>query len=221
MPNEKQENFAQFSQGLEERLSIEDDEESLENLDLQKIHDLEEKRTERKRNLLFENLELILRHKDEIVNSPRYANIDVHYALQGGGAYIGPIHFQRRFNAAGTMVTVNLKLKSLLKIWENETYKVCCDCGATAYIRYFAGSPLSGASVATAYCPCCKKEIREIKGQRFSGFAGPVQNALDGDVAAFFQCFTTKAFDKEDLCSLEKLILELRLKEFEEASIRT
>ena len=72
---------------------------------------------QQKRQLLFDNLNLIMRHRQEILNTPRYANIDVHYALRGGGAYVGSFTFRKQLVVAGKPVTVNLTLKSLLSIW--------------------------------------------------------------------------------------------------------
>ena len=171
---------------------------------------------QQKRQLLFDNLNLIMRHRQEILNTPRYANIDVHYALRGGGAYVGAFTFRKQLVVAGNPVTVNLTLKSLLSIWVMAAFKVMCRCGETAYICSFAGSPLSGVAVASAYCPYCKNEIHGIKGRTFKSFVAPLERAFASEEATVSQAFTAGVFGKEsEPCSLETMIQELRLKECE------
>ena len=165
--------------------------------------------------LLYDNLDLIMRHRDEIMKTSRYANIDVHYALRGGGAYVGPIAFSKKLTVAGMPVTVSLTLKSLLEIWVMATFKTMCSCGETAYICSFGGSPLSGVAVASAYCPHCKNVIRGIKGRKFRSFVTPVQNALASEDAAISQRITSGVFCMvNEPCSLETMISELKLKDF-------
>ena len=171
---------------------------------------------QQKRQLLFDNLNLIMRHRQEILNTPRYANIDVHYALRGGGAYVGAFTFRKQLVVAGKPVTVNLTLKSLLSIWVMAAFKVMCKCGETAYICSFAGSPLSGVAVASAYCPYCKNEIHGIKGRTFKSYVAPLERAFASEEAAVSQAITSGMPDKVvEPCSLETMIQELRLKECE------
>ena len=211
-----QEGFSLFSQRMDAKVYIEGDDEAIDNMESRKIEDFEKERDERKRNLLFDNLDLIMRHRDEIMKTPRYARIDAHYALRGGGAYIGPLAMQRRFCAAGVPVTVGISLGSLLEIWGTATYKVVCNCGKTAYIRSFGGSPLTGMSVAGAYCPHCKNEIHGIRSRSFGDYVRPVQNALASEEAAVSQAFSSGVFGKVgELCSLEKMLSELKLREYE------
>ena len=213
-----QEGFALFSRRMDAKTYIEGEDESLDNMESQKILEINKERDERKRKLLFDNLDLIMRHRDEIMNMPRYAKIDAHYALRGGGAYIGPIAMRRRFSAAGVPVTVNITLGALLGIWDTATYKVDCSCGNTAYIRSFGGSPLTGMSVAGAICPHCKNEIHGIRSRPFGEYVRQVQNALDGEEGAVSQAFASESFGKvSELCSLEKMISELKLKEYQES----
>lgn len=213
-----QEGFALFSRRMDAKTYIEGEDESLDNMESQKILEINKERDERKRKLLFDNLDLIMRHRDEIMNMPRYAKIDAHYALRGGGAYIGPIAMRRRFSAAGVPVTVNITLGALLGIWDTATYKVDCSCGNTAYIRSFGGSPLSGMTVAGAICPHCKNEIHGIRSRPFGDYVRQVQNALDGEEGAVSQAFASESFGKvSELCSLEKMISELKLKEYQES----
>ena len=213
-----QEGFALFSRRMDAKTYIEGEDESLDNMESQKILEINKERDERKRKLLFDNLDLIMRHRDEIMNMPRYAKIDVHYALRGGGAYIGPIAMRRRFSAAGVPVTVNITLGALLGIWDTATYKVDCSCGNTAYIRSFGGSPLTGMTVAGAICPHCKNEIHGIRSRPFGDYVRQVQNALDCEETAVSQAFASGSFGKvSELCSLEKMISELKLKEYQES----
>ena len=209
-----QEGFALFSKRMDAKAYIESEDESLDNMESQKILEIKKERDERKRKLLFDNLDLIMRHREEIMKTPRYAKIDAHYALRGGGAYIGPIAMQRKFCAAGVPVTVGITLGSLLEIWGTATYKVNCSCGNTAYIRSFGGSPLTGMSVAGAICPHCKNEIHGIRSRPFGDYVRQVLNALDREKAAVSQVFTSGVFDKfSEQCSLEKMISELKLRE--------
>ena len=211
-----QEGFALFSRRMDAKTYIEGEDESLDNMETQKILEINKERDERKRKLLFDNLDLIMRHRDEIMNMPRYAKIDAHYALRGGGAYIGPIAMRRRFSAAGVPVTVNITLGALLGIWDTATYKVDCSCGNTAYIRSFGGSPLTGMSVAGAICPHCKNEIHGIRSRSLGDYVRPVENALASEEALVSQAFTSGVFSKaSELCSLEKMLSELKLKEYE------
>lgn len=213
-----QEGFALFSRRMDAKTYIEGEDESLDNMESQKILEINKERDERKRKLLFDNLDLIMRHRDDIMNMPRYAKIDAHYALRGGGAYIGPIAMRRRFSAAGVPVTVNITLGALLGIWDTATYKVDCCCGNTAYIRSFGGSPLTGMSVAGAICPHCKNEIHGIRSRPFGDYVRQVQNALDSEETAVSQAFASETFGKvSELCSLEKMISELKLKEYQES----
>ena len=213
-----QEGFALFSRRMDAKMYIEGEDESLDNMESQKILEINKERDERKRKLLFDNLDLIMRHRDEIMNTPRYAKIDAHYALRGGGAYIGPIAMRRRFSAAGVPVTVNITLGALLGIWDTATYKVDCSCGNTAYIRSFGGSPLTGMTVAGAICPHCKNEIHGIRSRPFGDYVRQVQNALDSEETAVSQAFASGTFGKvSELCSLEKMISELKLKEYQES----
>ena len=213
-----QEGFALFSRRMDAKTYIEGEDESLDNMESQKILEINKERDERKRKLLFDNLDLIMRHRDEIMNMPRYAKIDAHYALRGGGAYIGPIAMRRRFSAAGVPVTVNITLGALLGIWDTATYMVDCSCGNTAYIRSFGGSPLTGMSVAGAVCPHCKNEIHGIRSRPFGDYVRQVQNALDSEETAVSQAFASGTFGKvSELCSLEKMISELKLKEYLES----
>ena len=209
-----QEGFALFSKRMDAKAYIESEDETLDNMESQKILEIKRERDERKRKLLFDNLDLIMRHRDEIMKTPRYAKIDAHYALRGGGAYIGPIVMQRRFCAAGVPVTVGITLGSLLEIWGTATYKVNCSCGNTAYICSFGGSPLTGMSVAGAICPHCKNEIHGIRSRPFGDYVRQVMNALDREEAAVSQAFTSGEFGKlSEQCSLEKMISELKLRE--------
>ncbi|MBR3071716.1 hypothetical protein [Fibrobacter sp.] len=204
---------------------------------------LREKRFARKRKLLLETLGMLVRHKDEIFATPRYANIDVHYIFEDSVK----VRTSCEFNFCGAPVSINLRLATLLKIWNCEQFTVECDCGATAVVYKFVDSPSSGSCVASALCPCCKKEIHDIKCRPSSDYVHVVNNFFIEDMTAVAKNFLAKwrlakkvfqekvengkngrklqtadrVYGDYDLCSLETMIQELQLKEFEEASIRT
>lgn len=242
-PNNKHETFADFCKRETMGLNLVSDEMQQENREQEELKALQKKSSERKCALLYDNLDLILRHRGEIIATPRYANIDVHYAIKGGGLYVGHLSAVRRFNFAGTLVSIGLKLSSLLEIWDNAQFKAECKCGGTAVIRSFSGSPLSGCSQATAICPKCKKEIR-VKNRSFGGYCGLMRIGLDRDIEKVVKSIIAKwtlaevAYGKKvaegndakwrkanhelhddgEPCNLETMINELKLKEFQHAS---
>jgi hypothetical protein len=108
------EGFAQFCKRQKAGLLLIGEIQKQEKKDQEALLDVQEKRFERKYNLFYENLDLIMRHKDEIIATPRYANIDAHYLLEGGGCYVGRLCTSRQINIAGTLITFNLKLGTLL-----------------------------------------------------------------------------------------------------------
>ena len=218
------------------------DEMDQERREQEELAKLQEKRFERKKMLLFDNLDLILRHREEILETPRYRNIDVHYAIEGGGCYIGPLRTVRQFNFAGTLVNINLKLGTLLEVWDTDQFKVECKCGGTAVIRYFSGSPLSGCSVATAFCPKCKDVIHGIRNRSFGDYYGLMKIKLDECFEMVVKDFVAKwTLAKAEyaqkvaegmssrwssavsefhgdgkLCDLETMINELKMREYVE-----
>ena len=223
-------------------LPIVSDDMDLEKKDQEELLKIQKDRSERKFKLFYDNLGLILRHKDEILATPRYANIGVHYALKGGGLYVVPVQTSRTFYIAGSAVTVDLKLGSLLHIWATEAYRVKCECGCTAFVRSFSGSPLSGCSQASAYCPNCQKIIR-VGNRSFGDYYGVVTTVFAEDVEKFAKSFIAKWALAEDecrkraaegnssrrsrpgnnfkgdseICNLETMINELKLKEYEKS----
>ena len=241
MPETIQETYADFCRRQKAGLLIVGEQQQKENDDQEALRDIHEKRYERKYDLFFDNLDLILRHREEILATPRYANIDAHYALGGGGLYVGELRTARQFNIAGTLVTFNLKLGTVLKIWDTDQFRARCECGETAVIRHFVGSPLSGGSNATAVCPKCKKKTH-VANRSFGMYYFYVKGMLDDDIemvvknlivkwtvaevehqkkVAEGKCRDPKIAqdfkgDKET-CSLETMLQELRLKEFKES----
>ncbi|MBR4784543.1 MAG: hypothetical protein IK012_04730 [Fibrobacter sp.] len=222
-------------------LKLISDEIEQENREQKELRELQKKSFERKKKLLYDNLDLIMRHKEEILATPRYANIDAHYAIRGGGLYVGPLSTARWFSFAGTFVTINLKLATLLRIWDTDQFKVQCKCGGTAVIRSFTGSPLSGGSQATAYCPECKNEPH-VANRSFGKYFWFLQAKLSEDIETVARDFiakwtlaevehekkTTKENHRDSKpgaefhgdgtpCNLETMINELRLKEFDES----
>jgi hypothetical protein len=241
-PNNKCERFADFCKRQASGLKIISDEIEQENREQEELRKFQERSVERKKKLLFGNLDLIMRHKDEILATPRYANIDIHYAIKGGGLYVGPLQTSRSFNIAGSIVRVGLRLATFLRVWETDQFKVECECGGTAVIRSFTGSPLSGGSQATAICPECKQETR-VGNRSFGNYYWYLQKNLSEDVEAVARNFIAKwtlaetehekkvaegkykdpkpgdEFHGDGTpCNLEMMINELRLKEFEESS---
>ena len=87
MPETIQETYADFCRRPKAGLLIVGEQQQKEEEDQEALRDIHEKRYERKYDLFFDNLNLILRHREEILATPRYANIDAHYALGGGGLY--------------------------------------------------------------------------------------------------------------------------------------
>jgi hypothetical protein len=240
-PNNKRERFADFCKRQASGLKIISDEIEQENREQEELRKFQERSVERKKKLLFGDLDLIMRHKDEILATPRYANIDVHYAIKGGGLYVGPLQTSRAFNIAGSIVRVGLRLATLLRVWETDQFKVECECGGTAIIRSFTGSPLSGGSQATAICPSCKKEIR-VANRNFGQYFWFLQTRLSEDVETVARDFIAKwTFAEAEHekkvaegkyrdprpgddfhgdgkpCTLETMINELKMKEFDES----
>ena len=240
-PDNRHESAQEFFKRQAAGLKLISDEMEQESNEQEKMRKLQEKSLERKKKLLFDNLDLIVRHRDEILATPRYANIDAHYAIKGGGLYVGPLHTSRAFNIAGSLVGVNLRLATLLHIWETDQFRVDCKCGSTALIRSFSGSPLSGSSRATAYCPECKQETH-VSNRSFGNYFWYLQKNLSEDIEtvarhviakwtlaeAMYEKKVTegKYYDPrpgDDFhgdgtpCNLETMINELKLKEFDEA----
>lgn len=232
------EGFEQFNRRQQEGVSLVTDAINQEESEQKVYSEWLEKRRDRKRKLLFQELDLILRHKSEILATPRYADINVHYALSG---FVGFAKALTSWNLhfGGACVTINLRLASLLKIWENEQFQVKCGCGATAYIYKFGGSPGSGMSFASAFCPHCKQEIHDIKNRTPWKYYHIATGAFTADASRFVENLLDKwkiANEKyqEGLknehsdprtqpvnmlrgddapCSIETLVQELRLKE--------
>ena len=245
-PESHPESFASLCRRQASGLKLVSVEMELDRKEQEEMAELRKMSYERKYKLFFENIDLILRHKDEILATPRYANIDVHYALGGGGCYIGPISTTRSYNFAGTHVNINLKLGALLELWNTDTFRVGCKCGGTAVIRYFSGSPLSGASIAAAFCPKCKEVLHGIRNRNFGDYMGTMLDKVSEntetvikDIIAKWSLAEAKCGKKnaegkfsrlyrpsgefrgdETACSLETMINELRLKEFEAGGTR-
>jgi hypothetical protein len=241
--DDNRESFVDFCKREADGLKLVSDEMELEKREQAEMQELMKKSCERKYALFYDNLDLILRHRDEIIAIPRYANIDVQYAIKGGGLYVGHLSAVRHFNFAGTLVSIGLKLSSLLEIWDNEQFKVECECGDTAVIRSFSGSPLSGGSQATAVCPKCKKEIH-VKNRSFGSYCSLMRIGHERDIEKVVKSIVAKwtlaevAYEKNaaegkdakwrkaglklrddgEPCNLETMINELKLKEFQLAS---
>ena len=232
------EGFTQFSRRQQKGVSLVTDAVNQEESEQKFYSEWLERRQNRKRKLLYQELDLILRHKDKILATPRYADIDVHYALSGFVGFAKALTW-KDLNFGSARVTINLRLASLLKIWEEEQFQVECGCGATAYIYRFGGSHGSGMSYASAFCPHCKQEIHNIKNRPPWRYYHIVTDAFTADAKRFVENFLDKwkvANEKyqENLknenrnprtqpvnmlhgddasCRIETLIQELKLKE--------
>ena len=240
-PSNKQETAQNFFTRQTAGLNIVSLEMEQEEKEQEAIRKLQEKSLERKKKLLFDNLDLIMRHKEEICATPRYANIDVHYAIKSGGLYIGPVPTLKRYQCAGASVKICLRLSSLLEIFSTDAYRVDCKCGSTAFIRGYTGSSLSGGSQATAFCPRCKNEIR-IGNRSYGDYVAPLLSKMNNEITTGAKDIIAKWAQAEaehekkaaqgrssqwsgpscefcgdeKPCNLETLLNELRLKEFYE-----
>ena len=206
--------------------------------DLKKMGEIWRKTLKRRHKLLYDNLALVLRHKEEILKTPRYANADASCALEGGGAYVGPLLTAMGFRFAGMESKIRITLGTLLSdIWGNEAFQVPCGCGAVAYVREFAGSPLSGSGWAEAVCPRCGRTHHEGRGgfgSRYFHVGHMIQKELETAARRFVEKWNqaeaelrndkqkwsrpspANYFDgEEEPCDLETLVNELRLKEID------
>lgn len=239
-PDNRRESALDFFKRQSTGLKLISDEMEQEKKEQDELKEIRERSIERKQKLFYDNLDIIMRHKEDILATPRYANIDVHYAVNGGGLYVGHLQTSRQFNIAGSIVTVNLKLATLLRVWETDQFRADCECGSTAFIRSFAGSPLSGGSQATAYCPVCKKQTH-VANRSFGKYFWFLRTKISEEVEAIARDFIGKwtlaeveyekvvaegktkdprpgahFFGDGSPCSLETMIQELKLKEFDE-----
>ena len=239
----KRETFANYCNRQKAKLKLISDQMELEKKDQENLRELRASRNKRKYSLFYESLDLILRHRDEICATARYANIDAHYLIRGGGLYVGPLATARQFNFSGTLVNINLKLSTLLEIWNSEQFQIKCKCGDTAVISSFSGSPLSGSSRATAICPNCKKES-SIGNRSFGKYYSLMLKNIGNDIEKVAKNIIAKwslaelTYDKKvnegnaskwsgigyelygdgEICDLETMINELKMKEFEAQS---
>ena len=191
----------------------------------------------RKADLLYENLDLIWRNREKIKNTPRYATIDVSYAVDGGGAYIGPLHKSSLRWVSSSRLEIFLNLKRLLEVWENnDNFREPCTCGGSAFVRWISGSPLSGVCYWKAVCPQCLSTISGnggnflarytcvvgILSKNFEEFAEKFQekwkNAEEENQRELKQANPSPAFHfpaDDPSCDLETMIQELRQMEAE------
>ena len=214
-PDNRRESAQDFFKRQAADLKLISDEMEQESKEQEELRKLQEKSLERKKKLLFDNLDLIMRYRDEIFATPRYANIDAHYAIKGGGLYVGPLSTSRAFNIAGSIVRVNLRLVTLLRIWETDQFRVDCKCGSTALIRsfgnyfWFLQKKLSEDVETVARHFIGKWTLAEMEYEKKVG-EGKYKDPKPGDD---FHGDGTP-------CNLETMINELRLKEFEEVGTR-
>ena len=160
--------------------------------DFQEIQKLQAQINKRKADLLYENLDLIWRNREKIKNTPRYATIDVSYAVDGGGAYIGPLHKSSLRWVSSSRLEIFLNLKGLLEVWENnDNFREPCTCGGSAFVRWISGSPLSGVCYWKAVCPQCRSAIHG-KGGNFGRRYWAVGDVLAKNFEEFAEKFQGK-----------------------------
>ena len=110
----------------------------------QKLLELNELEREEELNLLYENINLLLKHKKVI-----YRKKEFFFCILSQ-TFIGD-------SITGLAV---LPIGILLKLWEKGHFlHTCPDCGGTVYILSAGGSILSGSHQFRAICPRCKKEV--------------------------------------------------------------
>ena len=96
------------------------------------------------RQLLCDNLELILANADKIIYTPAY------YQIRHGWSYIGS-------NWIGSR---HIPLGVLLQLWQKDLWLgECPHCSGKAYIFQAGGSILSGRYRYDAVCPACREIV--------------------------------------------------------------
>ncbi|WP_308604429.1 hypothetical protein [uncultured Fibrobacter sp.] len=183
--------FATFNKLMDEGVFLKSELIKQNEKDFQEIQKLQAQINERKADLLYENLDLIWRNRERIKNTPRYAAIDVPYALDGGGAYVGPLRKSMAYCVQGCFLKIYLNLKMLLELWEKEFFQEPCSCGGSALIRWISGSPLSGTCCWKAVCPQCRSAIHG-KGGNFGRRYWAVGDVLAKSLEEFAEKFQGK-----------------------------
>jgi len=112
--------------------------------------------------LLATQLELLMAHRQPILERPDWRDIHVH----GAGcsiAYLGGQHFQ---------------LGGLLSLWSADLFSAPCgDCGGRTYLVFAGGSPLSGRHRAHGFC-ATNRELRALSLPPGHGFGGMAVRAV-------------------------------------------
>jgi len=137
--------FAEFSKGSEAGLTLNGDLD-LYNAENREIESILEKRKERRRKLLIENLPLLFRHRKEILSNDDYANVQIDFLFRK------PYGFPDSFPCS-------LSIAELFNFWNLELVQSTCSCGSLAVLISFAGSPMTGSYRATCACTCCGNSL--------------------------------------------------------------
>ncbi len=111
--------------------------------------------------IFCENLDLILKHSDQIIARPEFFYIR-HSWMMVGAMYVGSNY---------------IPLGVLLLLWQSGRWTTeCLGCGGKAYIYKIAGSPLSGSHYCHAFCPVCAETLNS---KQSKGFTVLMKQALD------------------------------------------
>lgn len=104
------------------------------------IKDIRHRRIERRRETFLAHLNVLWKYRETIRLNDRYRKV--------------PIDFLYRILSKNP---VSLSFGALLELWKSPMFQSKCDCGETAFIVDFCGSPLSGCYSAKVQCPHCGK----------------------------------------------------------------
>ncbi len=100
------------------------------------------RRIERRRKMFLAHLNALWKYRETIRQDDRYRKV--------------PIDFLYRILSSNP---VSLSFGALLELWKSPMFQSKCDCGETAFIVNFCGSPLSGSYRASVLCPHCGKDF--------------------------------------------------------------
>ena len=117
------------------------------------LHEESSEEQAKNMQLFSDNLELIQKNADLVMERPEFFYIR-HSWMLVGGIYVGAKY---------------IPLGVLLKLWQGGRWLgECPDCGGRAYIFTAGGSPLSGRHYTLAACPACRKVISSKKHEPFT-----------------------------------------------------
>ena len=112
------------------------------NAEEREFQDIYRHRIERRRKMFLAHLNVLWKYRETIRQDDRYRKV--------------PIDFLYRILSSNP---VSLSFGALLELWKSPMFQSKCDCGETAFIVNFCGSPLSGSYRASVLCPHCGKDF--------------------------------------------------------------